>query len=75
MKAHNLRQLDEADKLHLQAWLTVAAGATKKDGRPVYDKYKKFFNKEAEEQRLEKKPSSKFDALSKHLKDKQNGSK
>ena len=75
MSAHNLRMLDRADNMHLSAWLTVAAGATDKQGRPVYKRYEKFFNKEKEEERLHSKPSDKFNALRKHLKEKHYGSK
>lgn len=76
MHAYNLKQVDRADELHLQAWLTVAAGATKKNGQPAYKKYAQFFDRETEEQRITEKPKeNKFSALSKHLKDKHNGNK
>lgn len=78
MEAYNLREIDRADERHQQAWLGVVAGATKKDGKPVYKKYPSFFDKDAEEEKLRektKKKKGKFDALSRHLKDKQNGSK
>lgn len=78
--AINLKAIDHEDDLHKLAWLTVSAGATNKSGKPVYAKYKKFFDKEAEIERLTeqeqkaKKPS-KFDAYARHLKDKANGNK
>lgn len=53
----------------------MAAGATDRGGKPVYKRYEKFFNKELEEQKLSKEPSRKFEALSRHLKEKQNGNK
>lgn len=79
MKMAGIRAVDKADDWHQVAWLSVAAGATKKDGRPVYTKYPKFFDKEQKLQELEKKRNPKnegrFNALSKHLKDKDNGNK
>ena len=79
MKMADIRAIDKADELHQVAWLTVAAGATKKDGRPVYTKYPKFFDKEQElaelEQKRKKTKEGRFNALSKHLKDKDNGNK
>ena len=68
--------IDKADELHQAAWLTVAAGATRKDGKPVYTKYLKFFDKEKEIEKLQGKQNIKpdrFGKLKKHLKDKDNG--
>ena len=45
--------------------------ATKKDGRPVYKKFKDFFDYDAELKKMTKKPDSKFSRLSKHLKEKE----
>ena len=78
--AINLKAIDHEDDLHKLAWLTVSAGATNKQGRPVYNKYIKFFDKDAaiEKLKVEEKKSKKkgkFDAYSKHLKDKANGNK
>ena len=48
MKAANLRRVDEEYKTHEQAYLNVAARATKgKKGRPVYKTFKSFFDYEA----------------------------
>ena len=72
IKAYELKEVDKANERHQLAWLTVSAGATKKDGRPVYRKYKDFFDYEKEVKRLERpKPESKFSNLSKHMKEKQ----
>lgn len=72
IKALELKAVDMANERHQLAWLTVSAGAIRKDGRPVYKKYKDFFNYEAELRKLEKpKPDSKFSRLSKHLKEKE----
>ncbi len=72
MSATALKAVDKAKDQHLQAWLTVSAGATRKDGRPVYKKFKDFFNYEAELKRLQKpKPDNRFSRLSKHLKEKE----
>lgn len=70
MKAQQLKEVDRSRDRHLFAWLTVSAGATKKDGKPVYKKFKDFFDYEKELKRLDKKPDSKFSNLSKHLKEK-----
>lgn len=71
-KAYELAEVDRANERHQLAWLTVSAGATKKDGRPVYKKFKDFFDYERELKRLERpKPTNKFSNLSKHMKEKQ----
>ena len=71
-KAYELAEVDRANERHQLAWLTVSAGATKKDGRPVYKKFKNFFDYEAELRKLERpKPTNKFSNLSKHMKEKQ----
>ena len=70
MKATQLKEVDRSRNRHLSAWLTVSAGATKKDGRPVYRKFKDFFDYEAELKRLQPKPD-RFSRLSKHLKEKE----
>lgn len=47
MKAMNLRQVDEEYRTHEQAFLTVAARASKgKKGTPVYRKFRDFFDYE-----------------------------
>lgn len=74
MRALELRNIDEANERHNLAWLTMAAGAMKKDGKPVYKNYTDFFDYEAKLRTTERKPS-KFSRLSKHLKDKKNGNK
>lgn len=72
IKAYELKEIDKANERHQLAWLTVSAGATKKDGKPVYKKFKDFFNYDAELKRLERpKPTNKFSNLSKHMKEKQ----
>ena len=71
-KAYGLKEVDKANERHQLAWLTVSAGATRKDGRPVYKKFKDFFNYEAELKKVGKaKPNNKFSTLSKHMKEKQ----
>ena len=48
MKASALRRIDEEYKTHEQAFLNVAARATKgKSGKPVYKTFKSFFNYDA----------------------------
>lgn len=50
MEAVRLKQVDADYRNHLQAWLTFAAKAEKKSGKgkskPVYSKFKKFFDYE-----------------------------
>ena len=79
MKTAELISVDKADDIHQIAWLSVAAGATKKDGKPVYTQYVKFFDKENELAQLKKKrkkiKEGRFNRLSRHLKDKDNGNK
>lgn len=70
MKATQLKEMDRSRDRHLLAWLTVSAGATKKDGKPVYKKFKDFFDYETELRKLQPKPN-KFSRLSKHLKEKE----
>lgn len=72
MKATELKEVDRSRDRHILAWLTVSAGATKKDGKPVYKKFKDFFDYDSELKRLDKKPNDKFSQLSKHLKEKRN---
>ena len=57
MEAVKLKQLDKQHEIHMQAWLTFAAKATKGKGKhikPVYDKFKRFFNYEEELEKLQK---------------------
>ena len=70
MKATQLKEIDRLRDSHALAWLTVSAGATKKDGKPVYKKFKDFFDYDAELKKLEPKPD-RFSRLSKHLKEKE----
>lgn len=53
MKAANLRRVDEEYRTHEQAYLNVAAKATKgKKGRPVYKTFKSFFDYDAAVRRI-----------------------
>ena len=71
IKTHDLVEVDKANERHPLAWLGVSAGATRKDGKPVYKKYKDFFDYDAELKKMTKKPNDKFSKLSKHLKEKE----
>lgn len=56
MEAVKLKQLDKRQDIHMLAWLTFAAKATKGKGKhvkPVYDKFKRFFNYEEELEKLQ----------------------
>ena len=72
IEAYELAEVDRANERHQIAWLGVSAGATRKDGKPVYKKYKDFFDYDAELKKMTKKPdTNKFSRLSKHLKEKE----
>ena len=63
-------QVDKQNDLHTLAFLTVAAGATKKRGNdivPVYKKYTDFFNYEKELEKLKKESDPKKDRMYKKL--------
>ena len=76
MKGVNYRLVDAEYRLHKQAWLTFAAKAEKKTGKnkskPVYDKFKKFFDYEEQVAEIEKKANgnskSRFSGIGKYLK-------
>ena len=71
IKAYRLAEIDKECDRHQRAWLNVVAGATKKDGRPVYKNFRDFYDYEAELKKVDKKPDNKFSNLSKHLKEKE----
>lgn len=73
MKAEQLRQVDADYRNHLQAFLNFAVKAEKKSGKnkskPVYRKFKHFYNYEEELQKVtKKKTQSRFAGISKFLK-------
>lgn len=54
MEAVRLKQVDKDYRNHLQAFLNFAVKAEKKVGRrsrPIYSKFKKFYNYEEEQQK------------------------
>ena len=72
MQAERLKQIDLDYRNHLQAFLNFAVKAEKKSGKkskPVYSKFKQFYNYEKElNKALNKKESkSRFDGLAKFL--------
>ena len=72
MKAVQLKQVDMDYRTHLLAWLTFAAKARKKSGknkmRPVYTKFKKFFDYEKAIEKAKKgNQKSKFSGIGKLL--------
>lgn len=76
LEAAELRIVDLDYRNHLQAYLNFAVQATKgKSGRPVYRKFKSFYDYEKEQERVsrKKKKTGKFIALSKYLKEKEDG--
>ena len=52
IEAAQLKQLDETHKIHSLAWLTFAAHATNRQGKPVFKKFKRFFDYKAELKKL-----------------------
>ena len=73
MEAVQLKEVDADYRNHLQAFLNFAVKAEKKTGKnkskPVYRKFKQFYNYEAEQRKITKtnKPS-RFAGISKLLK-------
>lgn len=75
MEAARLKQIDLDYRNHLQAWLNFVVRAKKKAGKykqkPVYSKFKEFYNyKEALEKKetKDKSENSKFSGIGKLLK-------
>ena len=73
MEAVRLKQVDLDYRIHLAAWLSFAAKAEKKAGKgtkPVYSKFKKFYDYEAELAKVEKQGNkkSRFSGIGKLLK-------
>ena len=52
MKAVELQRLDKQYDIHLQAWVSQQAKAVKKNGKPVYRTFDKFFDYKKEEQKI-----------------------
>lgn len=46
MEAYRLQQVDEEEKIYLQAFLNFAAQATDKKGKAKYRTFKQFYNRE-----------------------------
>ena len=46
MKAYNLARVDNQYDMHMKAWLNQQVQATKENGKPVYNKFKDFFDYE-----------------------------
>lgn len=77
MKAANYKQLDQDYRAHQLAYLGEIVKATKKNGKPRYDTFDKFFDYEeqlaeiTDNKKEEKK--GRFDRLSRFLKEKEDG--
>lgn len=73
MRGAQLRQVDLDYRNHLQAYLNFAVQAKKKAGKgkekPVYSRFTKFYNYNAEIDRAmgKRETSSRFSRLSRHL--------
>jgi hypothetical protein len=73
MEAYRLKQVDMEYNAHLQAWLNFAVKATKKTGkgksRPVYSKFKRFYDYEKRLEEIKKiGKESRFSGFGKFLK-------
>lgn len=73
MEAVQLKQVDEDYRNHLQAFLNFAVKAEKKSGKnkskPVYRKFKQFYDYDAELRKVDKtKTKSRFSGIGKFLK-------
>lgn len=74
IEAVRLKQIDQDYRNHLQAFLNFAVKAEKKTGkgksRPVYSKFKQFYNYEKEVEKVTNKSNekSRFSGISKFLK-------
>lgn len=74
MEAVRLKQVDNDYRNHLQAFLNFAVKAEKKSGKgkskPVYSKFKKFYDYEKELAKITKKDNekSRFSGIGKFLK-------
>jgi hypothetical protein len=70
MEAVRLKQIDMDYRNHLQAWLTFCAKATKKNGKPVYNKFRKFYDYDKKIKEVTNKGSDKnrFAGIGKFLK-------
>ena len=74
MEAAQLKQVDNDYRNHLQAFLNFAVKAEKKSGKgktkPVYRKFKQFYDYEDEVQKITKKGKgkSRFSGIGKFLK-------
>ena len=74
IEAVRLKQIDQDYRNHLQAFLNFAVKAEKNTGkgksRPVYSKFKQFYNYEKEVEKVTNKSNekSRFSGLSKFLK-------
>ena len=73
MEAVRLKQVDLDYRNHLQAFLNFSVKAEKKSGKnktkPVYSKFKKFYDYEKEVEKVSKKnKKSRFSGIGKFLK-------
>ncbi len=74
MEAVRLKQIDLDYRCHLVAWLTFKAKAMKKAGKnkskPVFDKFKRFYDYEKELGKVKDRESekSRFSGIGKFLK-------
>jgi hypothetical protein len=66
--ALKLKDVDMDYRNNLQAYLNMKAQATKKNGKPVYDKFEKFYDYESEIRKAKGVPVKKrFSGLAKFL--------
>lgn len=74
MKSYRLQQVDKLNDIHMLAWANNMAGATKKNGKPVFRKYKQFFDyQKAVDEVLGVKQKDKFSEVADFISSYKNG--
>lgn len=69
-EAYRLASVDSEYKMHKLAFLTFAASATDKKGRPRYKRFEKFFNYEKEIKKAQNTEADRFSELKRHIREK-----
>lgn len=72
-EAHRLRQVDQKLWIHMQAYTTQLAGSHDKRGKPIYPRFKDFFDYDKELKGgsgKEKTIDPRLEAMKRHLKKK-----
>ena len=75
MKAVQLREADKDYRSHAQAFLNFAAQGRKRNGKPVYTRFEKFYDREKALRRIqgEKRKQDRFAGAKIYLREKRGG--